>query len=149
MNVLPTSNKLFSRAAITFATFLGSPLAGCALLATNYSRLGQPKPARLSVIWGAASTIFLAGLTLFLPKWFPSFAIPAAYTFTIYNLATSLQWRAYKAHIESGEGRASLWAATAVGLAGLLVFLGLFTLVVFLLPEHWFPEEDVQPFRPF
>src|SRR5205809_4914328 len=114
MNEAPLSTKLFSRAGITLAAFLGSPLAGCAILALHYRRLNQPRLARLSLVWGVASTIVISIIAMLLPERFPRMAIPAAYTYTIYNVATSLQWRTYTSHLEQGGARASLWAATGI-----------------------------------
>lgn len=140
MNETPLSTKLFSRAGITLATLLGSPLAGCTLLALNYRRLNQPRHARLSLIWGTVATIIITLVAMFLPENFPSLALPAAYTFTIYNLATTLQWRTYTSHVERGGGQASLWAAAGIGVAGLGIVYVFIAILVFVFPRHWLVE---------
>ena len=136
----PLSTPLFSRAGVTLATFLGSPLAGTAVLALNYRRLNQPRLARLSLVWGVVSTIVIVIVAFLLPEKFPSIAISAAYTYTMYNVATSLQWRTYTSHVERGGARASIWMAAAIGVGGLCIVVGIIVAFAFVLPEHWIPE---------
>src|ERR1035441_4403952 len=54
--------SLFDSRAVGLATFLGSPLAGCAIMAVNYNRLGNSAAAVRAVVAGFVST----GLLLYL-----------------------------------------------------------------------------------
>jgi len=116
-----TKSKLFSVAQITLAAFLGSPLAGCLLLARNYRELGKGRAAWQALAAGTASSILVFLLAFCLPKNFPNVALPFAYCFGLRQLAKYLQGGAISNHFMTG-GRKGSWVTTiAVGLGCLVV----------------------------
>lgn len=137
----PASGKLYSRAAITLATFLGAPLAGCTLMAINYRRLGKPKSANAFLIGGALSTAVLAVGSVYIPDRVPPLLIPLAYIYVMYGLASTRQWHAYQAHLRAGGGKASLWAAVGIGLASMIVLAAFMFLYLLAVPESWLPKD--------
>ena len=105
---------MFSVGQITLATFLGSPIAGCLLLAQNYRSLGRIKEGWQTLFVGIVSTIIAFLIGFWLPENFPSTVLPAIYTVTMHQTAKILQGNEiarYKA--QGGKGS---WATT-VGIA--------------------------------
>src|SRR5258705_9469526 len=117
----PTKSKLFSVTQITLAAFLGSPIAGCLLLARNYRELGKGGAAWQAFLAGTASSVLVFLLGFCLPENFPNMALPFAYCFGLRQLAKYLQGGAISNHFMTG-GRKGSWVTTiAVGLGCLVV----------------------------
>jgi 4-amino-4-deoxy-L-arabinose transferase-like glycosyltransferase len=133
--------KLYSPGHMAWATFLGSPLAGCVLLAINYQRLGESTSAMAAVVAGSIVTLATCTVGFFLPDNFPSLVIPLALTFGMWAVGKALQRETVEQHLAKGGEKASAWGATGVGVVVLLLVIGaiIFAAVVFL-PEAWFPE---------
>jgi hypothetical protein len=120
------SYRLYSPVHVAWATFLGSPIAGCILMAINYWRLGEPKSGRLAIVYGVVASSCLCALGFFLPERFPNSILPIAFTWGMYGIAKSLQGDSMNRHINNGGLKASGWRATGVGLlclVGILVLL--------------------------
>jgi hypothetical protein len=135
--------KLYSPGHVAWATFLGTPIAGCVLLAMNYWRLGEPKSGRLAVVWGLVATTCLLAIAFVLPENFPSGILPAAYTFGMFGIAKSLQGDIVARHLNSGGSTASAWRATGVGLmclGGVLALVFAVAIVLVVVKPDWFPE---------
>src|SRR4051794_10700944 len=94
--------RLFSVGQITTAAFLGSPIAGCLLLARNYRVLGRGRAAWQALAAGVASSILVFLLAFCLPENFPNMALPFAYSFGLRQLANHLQGEAISNHFISG-----------------------------------------------
>jgi hypothetical protein len=133
--------KLYLPGQIAWATFLGAPIAGCVLLAYNYRRLGDSMAATLAWISGVIGTILILVLSFFLPERFPNFALPAAYTFGMYQCAKALQGKAYEDWLAKGGVKGSTWVATGIGLLCLILILVALFAVILVAPEEWFGEE--------
>lgn len=127
--------QLYSPRQVAAAAFLGTPIAGCWLLARNYIVLGKPGLARRSLIWGLLSTIAICALAAVLPAWFPRPALPMAYTISLQELAKQVQGRDISAYLAGGGQRRSNWGVVAVGLAGLGAALLAFVAVGLALPS--------------
>ena len=123
MDVSRPPYKLYSARAITLATFLGAPIAGCVLLAHNFRKLGDSRTASSTMIWGIVITVVLMVVCFFLPKDFPNSVIPAAYTATMYQFVKQRQAEALSEHVKSGGSLASAWVAAGIGLAMLCLIL--------------------------
>ncbi|SRR6266446_3068552 len=128
--------KLHSRAAVTLATVIGLPIAGCILLAQNYQRLGNTRAARNAMAWGASTSLLLLAVGFILPDSVPHFILPLAYTIAMYNLASAIQGSTYSSHITNGGARSSLWMAVGVGFLCLFVVLGILFVAALLFPER-------------
>ncbi len=131
---------LYSPKQVAAAAFLGSPIAGCWLLASNFDALDQPATRRRSLLWGLLSTLVLFVLSLFLPKSFPNSVLPIAYTVAIYHLATQYQGAAFAAHRAAGGSRYSSWRVAGIGLAFLAAVAIVFIGIALLLPESLLPD---------
>lgn len=90
-NSSETTGNLFSVMQIAVATFVGSPIAGCLLLAQNYRNLGRSGSAVKTLILGVVSTIVLLFIAFLLPENFPNVVLPMAYTIAMRELVKYLQ----------------------------------------------------------
>jgi hypothetical protein len=132
MEETPQAVKLHSPGAITFSTFLGSPLAGFILMGQNYRNLGNSKATRQCYVCGAVTTAILVAVS-FLN--IPGTVLQISYLIGTYKTASTLQGKAFQNHMEKGGRKASLWIATGVGFACLLVVVAILSAIVFLSPE--------------
>ena len=114
--------SLFDSRAVALATFLGSPLAGCAIMAVNYNRLGNSASAVRAVVAGFVST----GLLLYLSFSTDSgllHVLPFLLMLLMIWIAKGLQGDDVEQHVRQGGKLASrLWAA-GIGLAAMAVLL--------------------------
>ncbi len=133
---------LFSPFQVGAATFLGNAMAGGALLAINYARLNKKKQAMIAFFScvGVAAAMF--GLSLVLPHSLTNgMYIGQAVGFRF--AAKALQEADYKLNIEQGGRRASNWAMFGIGIAGLLVTVGVLLLLFFTIPDVFMPNVQV------
>jgi hypothetical protein len=133
--------SVFSPGQITWATFLGAPIAGCVLMALNYRRFGDFTSANVALVTGFIGTALLLAIAFFLPENFPNSVLPVAYTFGMYHSAKLLQGTAYEQHLANGGVKASGWAATGVGILSLLCITVAIFAVVLVMPAEWLGEE--------
>ena len=114
--------SLFDSRAVALATFLGSPLAGCAIMAVNYNRLGNSAAAVRAVVAGFVST----GLLLYLSFSTDSgllHVLPFLLMLLMIWIAKGLQGDDVEQHVRQGGKLASrLWAA-GIGIAAMAVLL--------------------------
>jgi hypothetical protein len=135
---------LYSPGQMAWATFLGAPVAGCVLLALNCKRLGHSAAAGIALVGGFTVTVLLLVVSFFLPDNFPNLALPAAYTFGMYQCVKLLQGKEYEHHLAIGGTRGSGWVATGVGILCLILILVAMFAVLFAMPDEWFGEEVVR-----
>lgn len=126
-NELPVPHVLHGPESVGIATFLGSPLAGAALLAINERRVGRPDRAWKLLGAGLGITAVLFAISAALPA-----SVPAG-AFGGLTVALAMSSRTYakgwfqKATEERviGEVRyVSRWAAAGVGLIFMCLVLG-------------------------
>jgi hypothetical protein len=132
---------LYSPGQIAWATFVGAPIAGCVLMALNYRRFGDSTAANLALIAGLIGTGLLFAIAFVLPDTFPSFVLPAAYTFAMYQCVKTLQGRAYRQRLATGGIKGSGWAATGIGILCMIFILVSLFAVILVVPEEWLGEE--------
>jgi hypothetical protein len=125
---------LYAVGHIATATFLGSPLAGCILMALNYRRL-DPDKSVLTIILGILATGILLAFVFVLPDNFPNAVLPAAYTGAMAWVAEMKQGPAIRTATAAGEPKASHWRAIGIGLATLISLMLVLFAIVFSLPE--------------
>jgi hypothetical protein len=128
--------RLFSDGQIVFATFLGAPLAGCLLLASNYRKLADHDHARASVLWGVAATAALLIISFFLPENFPGAALPIGYCVGMRQIALRLQGRAIAHHLAAGGLKGS-WGVTVASGLGCLALLLVLTFGTLMILNVW------------
>lgn len=120
--------KLFDANAVTLATFLGSPFAGCLLMAINYHRLGHNARAVITLFVG----IFLTVLLIFI-GWTIKATIPIAMAmvFAARWSAEKLQGPAIQNHLNQGGLRFTRWTAFWIGIIFLVLLFSLIFAVVY------------------
>lgn len=132
---------IYSPGHVAWATFLGAPIAGCVLLALNYRRFGNATAASFALMAGFVGTVVVLAIAFVLPENFPSFVLPAAYTFGMYQSVKSLQGRTSAHLLANGAIKGSGWVATGVGILSLILTIVALFAAVLVAPEGWFPEE--------
>ena len=128
----PPAYRLYDVGAVFLAAFLGSPLAGTILIASNYRKLGQGGNGVLALILGAAAS---AGLVFMGLKSTAGPGVASIVLFVCTGLAArELQGNAIKTHVAWGGQLFSKWRAVGVaivttlllgcGLVGYLYYTG-------------------------
>jgi hypothetical protein len=127
--------KLYSVGAIVLATFLGTPMAGGAIMALNYKRLGRPTAALHTLGWTTLATAMILAAGMMVPDevHIPSGALVVPQIFVMYYLAKSLQGPLIEAHRRNSGRLASSWGAAGIGiLAAIIVVVAIVAVVVVL-----------------
>jgi len=132
----PREIRLYTPQHVAGATFLGGPLAGFLLMATNYRRMGHSDAAIGSVLVGLLATAVLAMIGILMPG-LPSGTgtlICIASIFLMSTLAKNMQGEDVEAHVQRGGKTASVWIALGIGLlvlaAEFVVLCGIALLVL-------------------
>ncbi|HEV7892557.1 MAG TPA: hypothetical protein VGP08_18230 [Pyrinomonadaceae bacterium] len=135
--VLPESvpdGRLYSAWQIALASWMGSPAAGCLLLARNYEVLEKKRAAWQSLAAGVTATLLLLAISFVLPENFPGgrgFALVSG--FAMLQIAKQLQGAAIDGHLRAGGEKGS-WAVTvfvAIVVAGIIFALLVAAVVAF------------------
>jgi hypothetical protein len=135
---LPT--KAYSPGQVAGAAFLGSPIAGSILLASNFVLFGAPHRKWQTIAGGSLATVAVFVLAMLLPEGFPDGMLPAAYTAALLQFAKSTQAIDFEAYVASGGLKHSNWRVFGIGVFWMLIVLAFFFVVLFYLPEEWFFE---------
>ncbi len=118
----PPAYRLYDVASIGLAAFLGTPLAGTVLIASNYRKLGQGNNGVLALVLGAAAT---AGLMLLALKSTQSPMIASIALFVVTAAAGwQLQDQAVKNHVAWGGQLYSKGRAVGIAIVTSLVVGG-------------------------
>ncbi len=137
--------KLYSLGSIGWATFLGTWFAGAVLISRNYSRLGNRRAARISILLGVLSIVpvIIAAFVIDYPEQYDAY-LPAVLQGiqlgVISMIAKRLQGEAFSAHEGKGGQFYSNWRASGIALllapvALVLLFVGSFTVGILLQPQ--------------
>ena len=133
--------KAYSPGQISGATLLGSPVAGCILLASNFSLFGSPEKRAPTLALGLVATIMLFALAPFVatPGGNNSFiqGFPAVVLFMI---ARWLQGQSFNVFIKSGGSKHSHWRVMGIGLLCLAAVLVVWFVVFLSLPADCSPS---------
>lgn len=124
--------RLYSPGDIVLATLLGTPLAGCLLLAANFKVLGKADGQRNALFTGVITTVALLPLLFVIPENIPEIFIALAYTFVMKGVVAKTQEEAYKAHIAGGGAKHSGWRTAGVTTLCLALFVGVFAGALFV-----------------
>lgn len=121
------AQKVYSKKAITLATFFGGPLVAGFLIYKNYKAFGKYDAARRSLITSIIFTIFLFYGLFLIPSSFidklPNSVIPFIYTGIIALFVNKYQDKLINDFLLNGGEKASNWSAAGYGLAGLILIL--------------------------
>ncbi len=111
--------RLFTAPQAAAASLLGGPLAGFALVALNFKRLGDATAAKGSTAAGLVLAALL-GLTVYGDPlhlaWHTALAGPVLTAVCLWLAADTLQGPDLKAHAIAGGETASFWTALETGL---------------------------------
>jgi len=139
------AHKLYSLGSIGLATFLGTWFAGAVLISRNYSRLGQRRASRISILLAVLSLVPLLIAAFFIdnPEQYDAY-LPVVFQGiqigVISMIAKRLQGEAFAAHEGKGGQFYSNWRAAGIALllapvAVVLIGVGSFTLSTLLQPQ--------------
>lgn len=118
-----SGHKVFSTGQIIVASFLGTPMAGCLLIAQNYRALGKKSSAWPPLVVGVAATILLLVLAFLLPENSPNYGLPAGSCVGTYFYAKQQQGDAIDNYLKAGGKRSSWWIPIAVSLGCAVISL--------------------------
>jgi hypothetical protein len=124
--------KLYSPRQVAGAAFLGSPLAGCWLLAQNYAVLGIERARKPLLVWGVLGSLAILGVSLALPERFLSVVLPVGYTIAFLQIARALQGPEFEEHVRAG-GQKHVWRVVGIGILCAVLFIGAAVPVVLLM----------------
>ena len=110
-------------------TILGSPNAGCILLAHNLANLGRVRAARYVMIVGALATSIALGISYVLWRTFMHPPIWYGMMTAMLIATLLLDGGAYRRHLAQGGAQASNVAAVRVGITCFAVLVALFILI--------------------
>ena len=136
---LPT--RAYSPGQVAGAAFLGSPIAGSWLLASNYILFGQPSKRGPAIFWGVAITFAVFTLALFLPEDSPNALVPGVYTLAYQQFAKRTQGELFDSYCSAGGRKHSHWRVFGIGTVFLIVVIGLMIAILSALPEGLLPAE--------
>jgi hypothetical protein len=130
----PPAYRMYDSSSIALAAFLGSPLAGTVLMASNYRKLNQGSNSMLALVLGAAASASLIWMGL---KTTLNPAIASVVLFVVtWIAAKQLQDQAVKTHVAWGGQLFSKWRAFGVAVATSLV-LGCATIGYLYYTGQW------------
>ncbi len=115
--------RLYSLAAVGWATVFGSPLAGAYIIARNLRILGRGAEERKVWLTGVAVLVALLLLALLLPENMPTAAFTAAQVVGMYQYGKVTYAEQVVRHAQQGGRFYSNWRAVGVGLLILLAFV--------------------------
>ncbi len=142
--------KLYSVGAVMLATFLGSPVAGCVLLAINYWRVGRKSAAWTIAVAGLFASMGVFAAAAVLPEDVPNMLFVLIQLLAMYFAATGLQQTLISQHRRDGGRMASKWAAAGISIlvvagVGALFVVGLVLIELGELGSHYevTPNEEI------
>ena len=106
--------RLYDTTSIGIAAFWGSPIAGTALMAINYRRLGQQKRATWTLVTGLVGTATVIAIAVALLPQIPSYIqgiLPVILFVMTYQAGKALQGPIIQRHVAQGGELSSRWGA--------------------------------------
>lgn len=128
---IPLTTALYSPGHVALATFLGTPLAGAAVLALNEERLGRRNAALVTILLGAIGTAVILGIAFVLPDNIPASPFNLLQFVTLVIIARHRQGELVKRHYAAGGKKASAWSALGISLLTTVIAV-IFAIPVFL-----------------
>jgi hypothetical protein len=115
---------LYSPMQIAASTLLGGVLAGFALMAVNYGRVGRWPAAVLVATAGLLAMLAQLVLLFSLPAGFPAVALYLPLMLSMFGLAQGLQGRIFARQLASGGPLAQGWEPILLPIACLAMTAG-------------------------
>jgi hypothetical protein len=146
----PETPKIFTIQTVSFATFLGGPLAASLLLYFNYKTLKKNDAARNSLFLGILFTFILIALLLIIPenryeKLIPLF-VTSFNTLGVSILFEKLQSNDVRKFLENNGRKASFWNSLVYSLLGLAITATIVFTLVYFMPYKGY-ENKIAVFR--
>ncbi|MEK7545102.1 MAG: hypothetical protein AAB551_03145 [Patescibacteria group bacterium] len=133
------TKKLYTIGWISFASYLGGPLAGCYMLSKNFENFGKINEAEETLRIGTITTLLLFGLLAFIPEsimvHIPKHLIPVMYTIAIYAFTKKHQEKDIQTHLKNGGTKHSGWDAFWVSLVSFVASLAYALVLMFVLEK--------------
>ena len=122
INVPGQKRKIYSIHSMSFATFVGGPLATAYLLAENFKTFGPQDQVMPTWIIATILTVVLFGGILMVPnaEKIPNQLIPLINALIAYFVVTRTQGEKIKAHIAEAGAVFSHWRALGISLLAAL-----------------------------
>jgi hypothetical protein len=120
------AKRFYTPGQITWAAFLGGPLAGFWFISKNFLFLNEPEKAKTAIAYGVAASFVLGAIVLVLNKIFPHFSpdevLPFAYAGAVgaYARTVSLPLLSADAALKG-----STWHVFGLGSALMIPTIGL------------------------
>jgi hypothetical protein len=125
-----TPEKVFSPNQIAAASFLGSPVAGGALMAINHRLEGDRTRSTNTLLYCVIGTLVLMLVQMSLPEEVPPIIWPLLNAAIMKLVADRTTGEAYARHLENGAVTQSNWLVAGLGLGIGLVFGTLLLLIL-------------------
>ncbi|MGZ3916215.1 MAG: hypothetical protein ACXVBT_15760 [Flavisolibacter sp.] len=127
------TEKFYNERAVLLATFLGGPLAGAWLMASNFKAMGETVRATRTWVLAvmALVLVFLLSLIPSLDK-IPAISYSFAFCWTARFLTRKYQGPQIQLHQENGGQFYTTWRAVGIGLIGMAVVIVIILVLLFL-----------------
>ncbi|PTX63506.1 hypothetical protein C8N46_101106 [Kordia periserrulae] len=125
------NSELYTKQAISIATFIGGPLAAGYLIRENFLAIDEPKKGKNVFIISIVATIALFVLIFSIPEHIiekiPNIVLPVVYTVAITIWVEQTFGTILKKHEELKYSFYSVWRAIGIGIVSLLIIgIGIF-----------------------
>jgi len=139
--------KLYSKKAITIATFFGGPLVAGILIRRNFLNLGEERKAINSLLIGILSTVLLIFGILMIPEniidYIPNVLFPAIYTGIVNLIVKKNLGDSLISHAEKNGELYSGWKAAGVSILSAIIIV--FIAFAFILLKEQSTKIDTEP----
>lgn len=129
---IPTE-KIYSKTAISAATFFGGPLVAGYCIAENFKAFNDFEKARNTYIITAISTVLIIIMAFLIPENVPSVIFPVIYAFIVSFLIQTYQEKNIEKHTNNGGEFFSGWRTFGICMLSAVILLGLIFAVAFLI----------------
>ena len=133
--------KAYSPGQVGGAAFLGGPLGGSILLASNFALFGSQFGRGQTIFLGILASIGVIAIAFALPENTPDVLLPAVYILAFQQIAKRSHGAQFQAFIESGGARYSHWRVFGIGVLCFAALLAILFAVALVLPEEFLPQD--------
>ncbi len=138
--------KLYSKSAMSLATFIGGPWAAGYLVSKNYRVFNEPKRGRIAFVFGIVFTLLLMLIGFLLPEKIGGGAmlIPILSVAVVRFFVDKYQGVHLKQHIQEDGSFYSLWRATGVGVVSFVSIIFVVLGITFFSGDLSEPNYDTE-----
>ncbi|MCV2483437.1 hypothetical protein OD917_00770 [Flavobacterium sp. SH_e] len=121
---IPTE-KIYSKKAISTATFFGGPLVAGYCIAENFKAFNESEKARNTWLITGAFTIVIIAIAFNLPENFPTIIFPVIYSGVASYLIHTYQEKEIQKHMDNGGSTFGGWRVFFISILSVIILLGL------------------------